>query len=101
MGKPLARCMGGRYCSHQPGECTADPAYQAQIAKDRATPPTDDLERRLRPFNPDDYMTQAECAREALAGTPFGDPDMADRLDGAAVECNAIAAAIRTGEAEQ
>ncbi len=28
---------------------------------------TDDLERRLRDFNPDDYMTEAECAGQALA----------------------------------
>lgn len=30
-GKALARCMGGSHCKHQPGECTADPAYQATI----------------------------------------------------------------------
>jgi len=27
------RCMGGRFCDHAPGTCTADPAYQAMIRK--------------------------------------------------------------------
>lgn len=26
------RCMGGRFCQHTPGTCTADPEYQAAIA---------------------------------------------------------------------
>ena len=27
--------MGGRFCHHRPGQCTADPAYQAEIAARR------------------------------------------------------------------
>lgn len=31
--KHLIRCMGGKFCTHAPGTCTADPEYQAAIPK--------------------------------------------------------------------
>jgi hypothetical protein len=49
----------------------------------------------------DENKAAAARARKrtrALAGSPFQDPSMGDMLEGAAIECDAIAAAIRNGE---
>jgi len=57
--KVWARCMGGKFCKHQPGECTADPEYQAMIRK----PETHDL-TTVAPIDWQARATAAE-AREA------------------------------------
>jgi hypothetical protein len=31
--KPYIRCMGGWHCRHLPGQCTASPEYQEEIAR--------------------------------------------------------------------
>lgn len=33
--KARIKCMGGSFCKHQPGECTADPDFQATLKADR------------------------------------------------------------------
>jgi hypothetical protein len=56
------RCMGGKFCTHQPGECTADPAYQAMIPK-----PSD---ADLRAARRQRYLGDQEAARKELALYP-------------------------------
>lgn len=66
LGKPLARCMGGSFCHHLPGECTADPAYQAEIAATRPEVPVEEIVGTLTAIL-EWYKTLNPRARQSLS----------------------------------